>query len=110
MPRYLIRVELRKIKNLEDDAYDKLHETMELEHCYRSLTWDGKKYRLPDDTYCTADEAASVKSIGQKVSRAASKVDKEFGYIVVPLGDAADFNLPPVDDGEQPRRYVPGGK
>ena len=37
MPRFLIRVELRNIRNLEDDAYDKLHEAMEVEHCYRSL-------------------------------------------------------------------------
>ena len=57
-----------------------------------ALVWNDKKYHLPDATYCTDDEAGSVKSIGQKVCRAASQVDKEFGYIVVPLNDA-DFNL-----------------
>jgi prolyl-tRNA synthetase len=48
MALFTVHVELRNIKDLNDDAYDKLHELMEKAGFYRTITAsDGSVDHLP---------------------------------------------------------------
>jgi hypothetical protein len=82
MATFIVRVELHEIKNLADDAYEKLHTSMEGKGFSRTIkASDGSVDHLPPAEY-RYEGSATKDQVLDLAREAAKTVDKKFGVLV----------------------------